>query len=35
VVGVITDLPSCEQLVDRVVLEATECLRHTSSLLVP
>src|SRR3954465_10241469 len=34
VVGVIDDLPSCEQLLDRVVTEAADCLRRTSSLLV-
>ena len=33
VVGVIDDLPTCEQLVDRVVTEAAECLRRTSAYL--
>ena len=33
VVGVIDDLPSCEELLDRVVTEAADCLRRTSSLL--
>jgi len=33
VVGVIDDLPSCEQLLDRVVTEAADCLRRTSNLL--
>ena len=33
VVGVIDDLPTCEQLVDRVVTEAAECLRRTSTYL--
>ncbi len=34
VVGVIEDLPSCEELVSRVVREAADCLRRTSGLLV-
>ncbi len=34
VVGLIDDLPTCEELVDRVVAQATECLRRTGSLLV-
>jgi NAD(P)H-dependent flavin oxidoreductase YrpB (nitropropane dioxygenase family) len=34
VVGVIDDLPTCEELLDRVVTEAADCLRRTSSLLV-
>ncbi len=33
VVGVIDDLPSCEELLDRVVSEAASCLRRTSTLL--
>jgi NAD(P)H-dependent flavin oxidoreductase YrpB (nitropropane dioxygenase family) len=33
VVGVIDDLPSCEELLDRVVTEAADCLRRTSQLL--
>jgi NAD(P)H-dependent flavin oxidoreductase YrpB (nitropropane dioxygenase family) len=33
VVGVIDDLPTCEELLDRVVSEAAECLRRTSELL--
>ncbi len=33
VVGVIDDLPTCEELIDRVVTEAAACLRRTSSLL--
>jgi len=33
VVGVIDDLPTCEELLDRVVSEAAEQLRRTSSLL--
>ena len=33
VVGVIDDLPSCEQLLDRVVTEAADALRRTSNLL--
>ena len=33
VVGVIDDLPTCEELVDRVVSEAAGCLRRTSHLL--
>ena len=34
VVGLIDDLPSCEELVDRVVTEAADRLRTTSALLV-
>jgi NAD(P)H-dependent flavin oxidoreductase YrpB (nitropropane dioxygenase family) len=34
VVGVIKDLPTCEELLDRVVTEAADSLRRTSSLLV-
>ena len=33
VVGVITDLPTCEELIDRVVTEAADCLRRTTSYL--
>ena len=33
VVGVIDDLPSCEELVDRVVTEAAACLRRTTTYL--
>ena len=33
VVGVIDDLPTCEELVDRVVAEAAERLRRTSAML--
>ena len=33
VVGVIDDLPTCEELLDRVVSEAAGCLRRTSHLL--
>src|SRR5690242_15147500 len=33
VVGVIDDLPTCEELLDRVVTEAADCLRRTSDLL--
>jgi NAD(P)H-dependent flavin oxidoreductase YrpB (nitropropane dioxygenase family) len=33
VVGVINDLPTCEQLLDRVVSEAAECVRRTAGLL--
>ena len=33
VVGVIDDLPSCEELLDRVVTQAADCLRRTSDLL--
>ena len=33
VVGVIDDLPTCEELLDRVVTEAAACLRRTSTLL--
>ncbi|MEU6265620.1 NAD(P)H-dependent flavin oxidoreductase [Saccharopolyspora shandongensis] len=29
VVGVLDDLPTCEELIDRVVTEAAECLRQT------
>jgi NAD(P)H-dependent flavin oxidoreductase YrpB (nitropropane dioxygenase family) len=34
VVGVIDDLPTCEELLDRVVTEAADCLRRTDALLV-
>jgi NAD(P)H-dependent flavin oxidoreductase YrpB (nitropropane dioxygenase family) len=34
VVGVIDDLPSCEELVDRVVTEAAERLESVGRLLV-
>jgi NAD(P)H-dependent flavin oxidoreductase YrpB (nitropropane dioxygenase family) len=34
VVGVIDDLPTCAELLDRVVSEAADCLRRTGSLLV-
>jgi NAD(P)H-dependent flavin oxidoreductase YrpB (nitropropane dioxygenase family) len=33
VVGLLDDLPTCEELVDRVVTEAAEQLRRTSGLL--
>jgi NAD(P)H-dependent flavin oxidoreductase YrpB (nitropropane dioxygenase family) len=33
VVGVIDDLPTCEELVDRVVTEAAACLRRTAGYL--
>ena len=33
VVGVIDDVPTCEELLDRVVREAAGCLRRTSTLL--
>ena len=33
VVGMIDDLPSCEELIDRVVSQAAECLQRTSTLL--
>jgi NAD(P)H-dependent flavin oxidoreductase YrpB (nitropropane dioxygenase family) len=33
VVGVLDDLPTCEELVDRVVTQAAERLRRTSALL--
>lgn len=33
VVGVIDDLPTCEELIDRIVTEAADRLRRTSSLL--
>jgi NAD(P)H-dependent flavin oxidoreductase YrpB (nitropropane dioxygenase family) len=33
VVGLIDDLPSCEELLDRVVTEAAECLQRTTSYL--
>jgi NAD(P)H-dependent flavin oxidoreductase YrpB (nitropropane dioxygenase family) len=33
VVGVINDLPTCDELITRVVTEAAECLRRTSGLL--
>jgi NAD(P)H-dependent flavin oxidoreductase YrpB (nitropropane dioxygenase family) len=35
VVGVIDDLPTCEELVDRVVTEAADCLRRTSGYVLP
>ena len=34
VVGVLDDLPTCEELIDRVVTEAAAALRRTSDLLV-
>jgi NAD(P)H-dependent flavin oxidoreductase YrpB (nitropropane dioxygenase family) len=34
VVGVLDDLPTCEELVDRVVLQAAEELRRTTSYVV-
>jgi NAD(P)H-dependent flavin oxidoreductase YrpB (nitropropane dioxygenase family) len=34
VVGILDDLPTCEELVDRVVTEAAEQLRRTSTLLI-
>jgi NAD(P)H-dependent flavin oxidoreductase YrpB (nitropropane dioxygenase family) len=34
VVGVIDDLPSCEELIDRIVTQAAEALRHASGQLV-
>jgi NAD(P)H-dependent flavin oxidoreductase YrpB (nitropropane dioxygenase family) len=34
VVGVIDDLPTCEELIDRVVTEAAAGLRRLDSLLV-
>ena len=34
VVGVLDDLPSCEELIDRVVTDAAAALRRTSGLLV-
>ena len=34
VVGVIDDLPSCEELIDRVVTVAAEALRRTASYVV-
>ncbi len=33
VVGVIDDLPTCEELINRVVTEAAESLRQASSYL--
>jgi NAD(P)H-dependent flavin oxidoreductase YrpB (nitropropane dioxygenase family) len=33
VVGLIDDLPSCEELLDRVVTEAAECLQRTTGYL--
>lgn len=33
VVGVLDDLPSCEELIDRVVAEAVDRLRHAGSLI--
>jgi NAD(P)H-dependent flavin oxidoreductase YrpB (nitropropane dioxygenase family) len=35
VVGVIHDLPTCEELVDRVVTEAAACLGRTTGYLLP
>ncbi|MDT0201618.1 nitronate monooxygenase [Nocardioides sp. AE5] len=35
VVGVLDDLPTCEELISRVVTEAAECLRRTQGYLVP
>ena len=35
VVGVIDDLPTCEELVDRVVTEAADCLRRTAGYVLP
>lgn len=34
VVGMIDDLPSCEELVDRVVREAAEQLRRAASQII-
>jgi NAD(P)H-dependent flavin oxidoreductase YrpB (nitropropane dioxygenase family) len=34
VVGVIDDLPSCEDLIDRIVIRAAEELRRASSYVV-
>ena len=34
VVGVIDDLPSCEELIDRIVTQASEELRRAGDLLV-
>jgi NAD(P)H-dependent flavin oxidoreductase YrpB (nitropropane dioxygenase family) len=33
VVGLIEDLPTCEELIDRVVTEAAEALKRTSGYL--
>ena len=33
VVGVLDDLPTCEELIDRVVTEAAACLRRTATHL--
>ena len=33
VVGVIDDLPTCEELLDRVVTQAADSLRRTANLL--
>jgi len=33
VVGVLDDLPTCEELIDRVVTEAAACLRRAGALL--
>jgi NAD(P)H-dependent flavin oxidoreductase YrpB (nitropropane dioxygenase family) len=35
VVGVIDDLPTCEELVDRVVTEAAACLSRTTGYVLP
>jgi hypothetical protein len=35
VVGVIDDLPTCEELIDRVITRAAEELRRTWSYLAP
>ena len=35
VVGVIDDLPTCEELIDRIVTEAAACLRRTTGYLAP
>ena len=34
VVGVINDLPTCEELIDRIVTEAVVALKRTSSYLI-
>ena len=34
VVGLIDDLPSCEQLIDRVVRQAAEALKHAHEHLI-
>ena len=33
VVGVLDDLPTCEELIERVVTQAAECLRRSHGLL--